>query len=641
MKKNIGLVLFFHLSGLFMLSVVRILFLCVNMPAGGGEWALTGRAFCIGIRFDNWVLSFITALPLLAALATSFCHWKTAKLKSALNAWYFSCISILLIFSVADIPYFTYFHEHLNMGIFDWFAFAGDTAGMLFGEARNYLYLGIILLLIFLYVKSTLTFEKRFLEKQDTPQKPLSPIGQIALAVLLLGGCFLGMRGTLQRYPLRAGMAYFSDNAFYNRLGLNPIFNMVESAKTHFESSPEEIQKRDLANAFASVKAIVGCEKDGQTLYRQILFPDNDANHPNIVIILLESISVKDIERAENGHLLMPYLENLRRQSYYFSHFYSAGNHTNNGITATLYGLAPNFSQPTMTVPSVRHSGLPQALKTLGYQNHFFITGNPQYDHMNSFLYDNGFDRIHSLYDYPAHKAVNNFGVADDYLFAYGIEQLDALAAKGIPFCAVFLTVSNHPPYVVPEKYLQTAEKDEDRILAFVDETIKDFMQTAQQKTWYENTIFVLLGDHGNAKDPNIYDTPLLYNHVPCYLVSPKYLPDNKEVSIPCGQIDVFALLMETMQTSYENNTLGTNPLRNPKPYAFFVRDNQLACLDSTYFYCYNLNSKKDFLYQIGNEADLSLRFPEKKSAMKDYCFDMMAVNNFLLKDGRNEYNKK
>lgn len=640
MKKNIGLVLFFHLLGLAILSVVRIIFLCLNLPAGNSDCTLTLRALAIGIQFDNWVLSFITALPLLAAIIATFCRWNTLKLKKFLNVWYFTFFSILLVFSVADIPYFTYFQEHLNIGIFDWFAFAGDTFGMLFAEVGNYFYLAIIGALIFLYVKLALEFEKWLLKKLENESSHSLAL-QIPIVILLLGGCFLGMRGTLQRYPLRAGMAYFSDNAFYNRLGLNPVFNMVESAKTHFNSSPEEIQQRNLEQAFAAVKKEVGCEMGGLTLTRKIQFPNHNENHPNIVIILLESISVNDVERTEKGRLLMPYLANLRQQGCYFTNFYSAGNHTNNGITATLYGFAPNFSQPTMTVPSVRYAGLPQALKKSGYQNHFFITGNPQYDHMNSFLYDNGFDKIHSLYDYPADKAVNNFGVADDYLFEYGIEQLDALSETGTPFCAVFLTVSNHPPYIVPREYMEVAETDENRMLSYVDETIRDFMQTAQRKDWYENTIFVLLGDHGNAKDETIYDTPLQYNHIPCHIISSKYFSDNKKITIPCGQVDLFAFLMETLQIPYENQTLGTNPLRNPKAYAFFVRDSQLACLDTTYYYCYNLNSKKDYLYRLGNAEDLSQTFPEQKAAMKDYCFDRMAVNNFLLKNIGNDHSKK
>ena len=93
-----------------------------------------------------------------------------------------------------------------------------------------------------------------------------------------------------------------------------------------------------------------------------------------------------------------------------------------------------------MTVPSNQYMGLPYALQRHGYNTYVFVTGNPQYDNMNSFFYDNSIERIFSLYDYPSDEAVNNFGVPDDYMFSYGLDYLQQRAATTeMPFFALFV----------------------------------------------------------------------------------------------------------------------------------------------------------------------------------------------------------
>jgi hypothetical protein len=52
----------------------------------------------------------------------------------------------------------------------------------------------------------------------------------ITLGILFVGLCLLGARGrTTIKSPIRVGTAYFSNNAFLNQLGLNPIFTFINS----------------------------------------------------------------------------------------------------------------------------------------------------------------------------------------------------------------------------------------------------------------------------------------------------------------------------------------------------------------------------------------------------------------------------
>lgn len=78
------------------------------------------------------------------------------------------------------------------------------------------------------------------------------------------------------------------------------------------------------------------------------------------------------------------------------------------------------------------------------------MTHESQYDNMNAFYRTNGYDEIYSQEDYPADKVVNSFGVQDDFLYEYAINKLND---KSEPFFATLLSISNHPPYVIPDKF--------------------------------------------------------------------------------------------------------------------------------------------------------------------------------------------
>ena len=90
-----------------------------------------------------------------------------------------------------------------------------------------------------------------------------------------------------------------------------------------------------------------------------------------------------------------------------------------------------------------------------------------QYDNMNGYLRTNGFDRIFAQEDYPKDKVVNSFGVQDDFLYQYALPILTETADEGQPFFAVLLSISNHPPYVIPKDFKTHSSTDEHRIVEF------------------------------------------------------------------------------------------------------------------------------------------------------------------------------
>ena len=159
-----------HLLGLAAMTVCRLVLLFSNIPEEGIDWTLAGRALLIGVKFDNLIACYIAALPcvVLPVLSlvmegrTSYARVICPAVRT--TTWWFGIIySLVLFIEIANARYFHFFGNHLNIGVTEWFGFAGDTAGMLFGDTMNRVFLGLAALLIVLYILALRTIEKKII----------------------------------------------------------------------------------------------------------------------------------------------------------------------------------------------------------------------------------------------------------------------------------------------------------------------------------------------------------------------------------------------------------------------------------------------------------------------------------------------
>jgi phosphoglycerol transferase MdoB-like AlkP superfamily enzyme len=243
---------------------------------------------------------------------------------------------------------------------------------------------------------------------------------------------------------------------------------------------------------------------------------------------------------------------------------------------------------------------------------------------MNSFWRDNHIDQIYSIYDYDPQAAVNNFGVNDSYMFDFGLQQLESRAQENKPFFASFLTVSNHGPFIVPDAYVGRAANPQEQIIAYADDAIKHFVESAQQTQWGENTLFILVADHG-ANLPCPYEMVLPYHKIPVYIFGAGITP--WIVSQPTSQIDIWPTVLSMLGIDYNNNSLGIDILHNHRPYAFFVSDDYLGVSDGEYFWCYGIQTQREVLYRMGSGENILTEEPERATEMRTFGMNMQRVN--------------
>jgi len=627
-----------HLTALIILSLFRIFLFIDNLSKivnVDSTAYLLANALFIGIKFDNLISSYVLLLPLVITTILALTNKVSSKLITGINIFFITFYSLIFIISAADIPYFSYFFTHIGIGAFDWFKFGKTTAALIFDKAHFKDFISLILVcclfgyLVFRYGKKMLKTETTTTQKNDL-------IKYIPITLLAWGICFIGVRGSFQRYPLNTSFAYFSENSFFNQLGINPAFFLFKSYEqsTKKRNNVNNIIDQDVALMFVKSELGVKNTSKPQTINRDVKCVGQPLQ-ANVVVVLMESLSSVYLDWEYKGRKTLPFLNSLISKSYYFKNFYSSGVHTNNGIVSSLYGFPPQFNEPMMNVDVTKYTGLPYWLSKKGYETLFFVTSNPQYDNMNSFLRENHINKLYSLYDFPSDKVVNNFGVQDDYLFEFGVNKLNDIAKANKPFLATFLTVSHHAPFIVPPKFKNSGENDEADILSFADYSIQNFMALAAKEKWYKNTIFVFLGDHGSVVGPQKFSMPLSENHIPLIVFSPLFKDAPKVFEQLGGQIDVYPTVMGLLNESYTNNSLGVNLMKEKRTCMFFMNDNQLGCINNDYFYIRNLATSTDELYNLRDSKVKNIADKENETleTLKKYGVSMSVTASYLTKN--------
>lgn len=344
----------------------------------------------------------------------------------------------------------------------------------------------------------------------------------------------------------------------------------------------------------------------------------------------MESMSANLMGTFGNNSHLTPTLDSLYNHSLAFDRFYSAGIHTNHGMTATLYSFPAIMFRNLMkgTVTPHRH-GIATVLKEHNYDNMFFMTHEAQYDNMKAFFATNGYDDIYSQESYPKSEVVNSFGVSDHFLFSYALNTINSKAATGKPFFATILTISNHPPYIVPSWFKAKSKDKEQQIVEYADWCVGDFLKKAKREPWYKNTIFIIQADHGKIVAGSGGELPQSLNHIPLIMFGPG-VPQMRYEGLGM-QVDVMPTLFGLMGMSYTSYGFGQDLLKSPRHMVFYSADNQLVARDQKRCFIYSPSLQKSFCYDV--LPDGSLRENPNTASfadLKNYVFSNIQTAEFI-----------
>ncbi|MCX5895019.1 MAG: LTA synthase family protein, partial [Proteobacteria bacterium] len=180
-----------------------------------------------------------------------------------------------------------------------------------------------------------------------------------------------------------------------------------------------------------------------------------------------------------------------------------------------------------------------------------------------------GMQRFIGRDDYvnPLHKDPT-WGVSDEDMFMRAADEISRLAVTG-PIFALLQTLSNHAPFDLPPPApfndLSGPEKLVPRLngLRYADWAVGRFFDTARTMPWFNETLFVLLGDHGFSFEPKQADIDLDEYHVPLLIYYPgdtRYA--GRHVHTVGSQVDVLPTSLGLLGKEYIAQAWGRDLFR-------------------------------------------------------------------------------
>ncbi len=610
---TLGHLLGIHLLGLAILSLLRAIEFAYLRGLLQDENASIARAFLHGLWFDNVIASYLMLLPLALLGITGALGHSRRWARRLASIWFCILYPVVFLASAANIPYFANFAKNINVGVLEWTGYVGITAGMLLQD-RSFLlwlvlYLAVVAAFIWLMVRLRRHFDGRIARLRPRRSSWAQRGLRLALALPLIGLCVLGIRGRIGTTPIRSSTVYYCNDPFLNQLGINPAFNFLYSLKESRKEQNARMRLMDDEQALDLARRELGLSGERDSLHplRRFVTHEGPVQRKNVVLILMESMSAKYLRRFGQQKRLTPVMDSLYDVSLAFTNFYSTGIHTNQGMTGALYSFPALLQRNMMKGISPRRvSGLPTVLGENGWKTLIFIPHEAQYDNMNAFLRHNGMQQVYEQADYPAQEVVSNFGVPDHYLFRFSLETLLREAQPEQPVFATILTVSNHRPFVVPDWFECPYTEPEDRIVAYSDWCVGDFLRRAQREPWYDNTLFVLCADHGILVDGNIdAELPQSYNHI-AMLIHGKGIEPRAYDGLGL-QEDIMPTVLGMLNLSYHYEGFGVDLLRTTRKRVFYAADERLAARDSARVNVYSTGLDRSFRYHTTPEGSLEL----------------------------------
>lgn len=331
---------------------------------------------------------------------------------------------------------------------------------------------------------------------------------------LWLGLLVLAIRGGTGVMPINESAVYYSTHLFDNHAATNPGWSLCHSL----------IETRSTENRFSFMEDNLAQEKclkildKGQPSSTGLSFFDSiDTGPRNIVFLMLESHTAQVIEELGGEPGVCPNMSRLIREGILFQNIYGSGYRTDQGIVSVLagYPAQPDQSIILLEDKASKLASIPKILKEKGYSTAFFYGGELTFANLGLWLANQRFDKIVSERDFSSAEQTQRWGADDGVVLNRIIQEINGMKQ---PFFASALTLSLHPPYDVPFQSQWTAHNDHDKFLnsaAFVDQALGAFFAKAATQTWYDQTIFVLVADHGASQPAGLGMDKPASRHIP------------------------------------------------------------------------------------------------------------------------------
>ncbi len=371
----------------------------------------------------------------------------------------------------------------------------------------------------------------------------------LALISFLFFGAFsfLLLRGGFQQIPMNINAAIYSNSPVANDLSINSLYFFSKSYLLYNRTEIDEFMPEiDAEKAIQITANLLDYPKKHENYFLQ-------NNRPNIVVIVLEGWAAQAMGSLSETKGATPNFDQLADEGVLFTQVYGTSGTSEIGNSSIFSGF-PGIPEVSVTMQPEKHRkirSLNQDLKEEGYNSNYMFSGDLKYGNIGGYFLDHGFDVVKDEKDFPSDLKRGKLNFFDEDLYRFLIQDINKSKQ---PFLHCAFTGSSHSPYDHPAakrgKVFSGEEADYMNSLVYSDEALGKFIQNAKNESWFENTLFIFVADHGHATPTVSNPSSSIYNHIPLLFWGNAIKPDyrGKKMSVLGSQADIAATLLYQMK---------------------------------------------------------------------------------------------
>lgn len=596
------------------------------------------KTFLTGMLYDT-VTGIQALIPLFLLLLLIPVKWLNNKYsRYLLIASIFILYFTIIFIGVSQYLFWDEFQTNFNFIAVDYLIYTTEVLGNI-KEAYN---LWLIVPILCLITGAFTYIQMKNLKKEFLPTQPKEKIVGILLAFFLPTMFFYTVDSKWRNMV--------SSNQYNVEIAGNGPYEFVSAFRNNELDYAQFYITEDNSVAIQTLRSLLAT-KDASFLDDQSTTRSIQAYRPyikpNIVMIVVESLSADFMGSFGNEENLTPNLDRLAQQSLFFTDVYATGTRTVRGLEALSLAVPPTPGQSIVRRPENQDlSLLGSVLEKDGYKSSFLYGGYGYFDNMNAFFAGNGYavtDRTDIAKDKIMFETV--WGVADEIIFNQALDEMDEKTAKQEKVFQMIVTTSNHSPYTYPDGRIDLPPGRREGAVKYTDWAIGDFIDKAKSKPWFSDTVFIIVADH-QASSAGRVDLPINRYHIPCLVYAPGIITPEKNNRL-MSQIDIPPTLLGLLGHSYESKFLGydINTLEPGQERAFvstyqnlgYIKDDKIVILKpQNKVEMYKINDFKNSDYEkINNDEKLV------KEAVAWYQGASYLYKNKMLTNNKNNYDAK
>lgn len=312
-----------------------------------------------------------------------------------------------------------------------------------------------------------------------------------------------------------------------------------------------ETQLMDLATATAIVNPVYVSD-------------DNRTTPPqNVVLIIVESLG-RDYTGFLNNKPYTPFLDSFSRRCLNFRYCYANGTRSMEMVPSIFCGM-PGMIETHYLNSGYAGNTIQNAFDVFhqaGYTTSFFHGAANGTMFFQGFLQQTGKVRYFGRDEYPKQDFQRDFdgnwGIFDEPYLQYFLKCCDTMRK---PFFSAVFTLSSHHPYKVPVHLNQQFKEGKlpiHKSIRYADYALMKFFESAKRYRWFDNTLFVITGDHTSYGEDDYFYSPSGHFEIPLLFYSKRIQP--RVIDKTVSQCDIIPAIMNLGNIKGSFYGFGKNP---------------------------------------------------------------------------------